>query len=105
MGLIDELIELLVEEICNEIAESFVNEAIDTMWGMVGNAGQEAIIGDCTGDFEEQVENISQGDFDEVVSGHPEAVSIITDTGNAICATGAEICDNIRDAASILDLF
>lgn len=93
MSILDELIE----ELCNEVAEYFVSEAVETMWGMVANAGQEAIIGDCEGDFLDQVEDISNGDFEEVESGHPEAVGIITDTGNAICGAGAQICDFIRN--------
>lgn len=105
MGLLDDLLEVIVEEICQEIAESFVSEAIDTMWGMVANDGQESLISEIEGDYADQVEGVSEGDFEPVESSHPEAVGIITDTGNAICSAGAEICNQIRNAASLEDLF
>lgn len=101
----DSILEAIVDEICQEIAENFVSEGMETMWGMVGNAGQESLISDIEGDYMDQVDSVADGEFDPVESDHPEAVGIITDVGNAYLAAGAAICELIRQITDIADLF
>lgn len=105
MGLFDaideDIIEDIVNEITEEIAESAVEEAIDLMWSSCVNEGQETLIGDIESDVYDQVEDIQQGDYQEVESDHPEAVGLIMEAANEICSSAAEECLEIRQEAGL----
>lgn len=95
----------IADAICAEIAEGMVMSAIDTMAGMCVNEGQSSLIDSCAGDYEDQIEDVANGDFSAVESDHPEAVGGITEVGNMICETAAEICDAVRAFFEALDFF
>lgn len=90
-----------IDEICNEIAEDAVSNAIDYMFGSCVNEGQESLVGDVSGEFEDQAENIADGEFYPVSSEHPEAIGLMVDVANEICASGAHICGLIRAGEQI----
>lgn len=93
----------IIDEICENIAEMVVEAGMETMWSMVVNAGQETLVGDIEGDYLDQVEAVAEGEFEPVDTDVPEAIGIICDVGNAYLAAGAEICNQIREAANLLD--
>lgn len=95
----------IIDEMCAAIAEGMVGDAIDTMFSMCVNEGQESLIDDCSGDYEDQIEDISEGEFSEVESGHPEATGIINEVGNMICGAAANICAQLREMADALEAF
>ena len=59
MGFIDDALSWAIGEALDEAA---IDEAIDTMNGMTGNAGQETIIGDHEDDFRSWAEDVMDGD-------------------------------------------
>lgn len=100
MGFLDLFDE--VDYVCDQIAEAFVILAIEVMLSMCANAGQFTIVVETLDDYVDQIQDISDGEFDEVWSPHPEATQEINDEGNDICQAGADLCQEIRDIAEEL---
>jgi hypothetical protein len=112
MGLLDSIFggggETEIEgdgsDVREQIAETGVNAAIDVMYAMCANNGQATLIESVESDFSDQVDQIADGEFEEIESNHPEAVGEITDVGNAICKQAADICDAIKEISDLLNL-
>lgn len=101
----DEIIDEIIDEICNAIAEMAVEAAIDAMHSLVVNEGQETLVGDIEGDVEDQVEGISNGEYEAVDTDHPEAIGEIVDGVNNFLDDIAGMCEQIREAADAIEMF
>lgn len=97
---IQDVVEQLVEQQCQEIADGAVEECISTMFSMCGNAGQESIIGGAADNAADCVDEVAQGIFGGFDSDHMEAVYIIVGAGNDILGAASDTCSALRLASS-----
>lgn len=93
-----------IDEMCEEIAQSYIEAGASMMLGMCGNAGQESIIGNSIDSYYELAEGASQGEVDSFSTDHDDAVSIIIDAGMEFVEAAADICAQIRAAADVAEL-
>jgi hypothetical protein len=89
-----------VDEACQAICEEYAAAGLDTMFGMCGNAGQEAIIDNASGDYIDAAYECSEGDASEFSTDHDDAVGDIVEVGNEYLQEAADRCLDIRAAAA-----
>lgn len=63
MGFVDDVAEWLIGE---AIENEGVQEAVETMYGMVGNAGQQSILDTAMGNFEQWAQAVGDGEGDSL---------------------------------------
>jgi len=111
-GLADDLAEEIGElyEEASEMVESSFYEAMDTMYGMCGNAGQETVFFDYViPEFAAEMENTELGEnWNDVDIGEYMAfMGEIVETGNAImseaCDEASGLVDEADDAEADLE--
>lgn len=88
------------EEALEELAEFYAEVGLEVMLDACGNAGQESIIGNAAGDWEDACyETAMEADNAGFSTDHDEAVSVIVDLAN-------EWLDALADKAQeIMDIY
>lgn len=95
-----------IDMLCTDVADSFVNEAAQMAWGMVGNAGQEALVSDIEGDIYSSWDDVYNGTGGiSIESDHPEAIGIICEVVSLLLEVGAGQCRFIRETTTWADVF
>jgi hypothetical protein len=87
------------DALCEALCQTAIQEGMDMMLGMCGNAGQEAIIGNAEGDWADACMACADGTGGSFSTNHDEAVGVIADAGNALLDELATRCAQIQDAA------
>lgn len=89
-----------VREVCENIAQGAIEEAVAHMSSMCGNAGQQSIVeNSLASSANDAMSDISNGNSVSLDCNHPEAVVNIKQDGEEILNAAAERCATIREAA------
>lgn len=99
---LDDFISAILDELCQEVAEQAIEMCIEILDSEPVNEGQQSLAWDAMPEYEDQLEDIADGDFEPVETPHPEAIGQMIEECNGICEAAAYICNAIQALDSIL---